>query len=79
MTNGIPPREHGQPTLLDRLRSGDIDEQRYIELHIQDAMEPLQGLLPVRELELIRADLHDLVEHDPWLSGLVRTAHYGPR
>ena|SRR5438270_8992454 len=65
------------PTPLERLRAGEIDVQRYAELRVQEATQHLEGILPPQDLEKIRADLHDLIENDPDVAALVKTAQIG--
>ncbi|GAC1527637.1 MAG: hypothetical protein NVS3B10_25300 [Polyangiales bacterium] len=70
--------EHADPahaaTPLDRLRSGEIDVQRYAELRVHEATAHLEGVLPPGDLDKLRDDLHDLIEHDPDVAALVQAA-----
>ncbi|GAC1353737.1 MAG: hypothetical protein NVSMB47_06700 [Polyangiales bacterium] len=61
-------------TPLDRLRSGEIDVQRYAELRVHEATAHLEGVLPPGDLDKLRDDLHDLIEHDPDVAALVQAA-----
>lgn len=62
---------------LDRLRAGELDVQRYAELRVQEATAHLEGILPPKDLEKLRADLHDLIDNDPDVAALVKTAQVG--
>ena len=62
---------------LTRLRAGEIDTKQYVELRVQEATAHLDGVLPPSDLEKIRADLHDLIEHDPDVAALVKSAEIG--
>ena len=62
---------------LERLRAGEIDTKQYVDLRVQEATAHLDGVLPPSDLEKIRADLHDLIEHDPDVAALVKSAEIG--
>ena len=62
---------------LDRLRAGEIDAKQYVELRVSEATSHLEGVLPPADLDKIRADLHDLIEHDPDVAALVKSAELG--
>ena len=64
-------------TPLERLRAGEIDSKQYVELRVNEATAHLDGVLPPSDLEKIRADLHDLIEHDPDVAALVKSAEIG--
>jgi hypothetical protein len=61
------------PTPLERLRAGEIDVDRYVELKVELATAHLRGL-PSHQLESIRATLRAQVAGDPALADLVRHA-----
>jgi hypothetical protein len=58
---------------LERLRAGEIDLKRYLDLKVDEATTHLKALPPV-ELEAIRSALRDRLASDPALVDLVRTA-----
>ncbi len=60
-------------TPLERLRAGEIDCDRYLDLKVDDATAHLQGLGP-EELETVRTVLRGQLERDPVLVDLVRQA-----
>ncbi len=62
---------------LDRLRAGEIDLPRYVELRVNEATAHLEGVVPAADLEAIRAELHDVVEHDPDVAALAQAARIG--
>jgi hypothetical protein len=61
------------PTPLQRLRAGEIDVDRYVELKVDQATAHLHGL-PSHKLDAIRATLRAQVSGDPALVDLVRHA-----
>jgi hypothetical protein len=67
----------GSTTPLERLRAGEIDTKQYVDLRVNEATAHLDGVLPPADLEKIRADLHDLIEHDPDVAALVKSAEIG--
>ncbi|MEO7096594.1 MAG: hypothetical protein ABI175_25270 [Polyangiales bacterium] len=64
-------------TPLARLRAGEIDTKQYVDLRVNEATSHLDGVLPPGDLEKIRADLQDLIEHDPDVAALVKSAEIG--
>ncbi len=60
-------------TPLDRLRAGEIDVPRYLDLKVEDATKHLAHLPPA-ELVEIRGMLRDQLATDPMLSDLVKQA-----
>jgi hypothetical protein len=62
-----------QPGALERLRSGEIDLDGYLDLKVQEATGHLGALSP-EQLESIRSTLRDRLAADPTLVDLVRTA-----
>jgi hypothetical protein len=62
---------------LERLRAGEIDTKQYVDLRVSDATAHLEGVLAPADLEKIRADLHELIEHDPDVAALVKSAEIG--
>lgn len=58
---------------LARLRSGEIDVHRYIDLKVDEATAALKGM-PASELDQIRSALRDQMRTDPGLADLVAHA-----
>jgi hypothetical protein len=58
---------------LARLRAGEIDVDRYVDLKVEEATRGLSGLSRA-ELDDIKSVLRDQMVTDPGLSDLVRTA-----
>jgi hypothetical protein len=67
------PAPVNAPTALDRLRSGELDLNGYVDAKVQEATAHL-GPLPPERLAEIRSMLVDRVASDPLLVDLVRTA-----
>jgi hypothetical protein len=61
------------PTPLERLRAGEIDVDRYVDLKVEQATSHLSGLRP-HDLDAIRAALRVQVASDPVLADLVQQA-----
>ena len=68
-----PAAPAASSSALERLRSGDIDIDGYLNLKTQEATAHLASLPPV-QLEAIRSALRDRLASDPALVDLVRTA-----
>ena len=60
-------------THLDRLRAGEIDLDRYLDLKVDDATAHLHGL-GTHELESLRSLLREQLSSDPGLVDLVQQA-----
>lgn len=58
---------------LARLRAGEIDVERYLDLKVDEATRPLVGL-PPQDLADIKKLLRDQLATDPGLVDLVKTA-----
>jgi hypothetical protein len=58
---------------LGRLRAGEIDVDRYVDLKVDEATHGLDGL-SAAELDDIKKVLRDQLATDPGLSDLVHTA-----
>jgi hypothetical protein len=60
-------------TPLDRLRAGEIDLDRYLDLKVQEATAHLKGLR-AHEMDGLRAKLREQLSGDPGLATLVEQA-----
>jgi hypothetical protein len=60
-------------TPLERLRAGEINVERYLDLKVEDATKHLTGIPPA-QLESIRASLRHRLATDPALTALVKQA-----
>lgn len=58
---------------LARLRAGEIDVERYLDLKVDEATKPLVGL-PPQDLSDIKQMLRDQLATDPGLVDLVKAA-----
>jgi hypothetical protein len=67
-------REAGATPLLDQLKSGQIDMNRYLDLRVEQATTHLQGVVDPERLDFIRRSLRIQIESDPALIELVRAA-----
>jgi hypothetical protein len=61
------------PSPLERLRSGQIDLNGYLDLKVDQATAHLHGLSPV-ELSAVKTMLRDQIAQDPSLTDLVKQA-----
>jgi hypothetical protein len=59
---------------LSRLRRGEISRAAYLELHIEEAIEPFAKNLGREQLEFMRSALREQLENDPALVELARRA-----
>lgn len=71
------PAQAGAASPFERLRAGEIDLPRYVELRVQEATAHLEGVVPPVDLEAIRAELREVVESDPDVAALARAAQIG--
>lgn len=62
---------------LERLRSGELDLQGYVELRVREATTHLEGVLSPEDLEAVRDQLREVVEDDPDVAALVKGAEVG--
>jgi hypothetical protein len=60
-------------TALDRLRAGEIDLDRYLDLKVDEATTHLRALPPA-QLDAVKRTLRERIATDPTLVDLVRTA-----
>jgi hypothetical protein len=67
----------GAASPLEALRSGQIDRAQYVDHRVTEATSHLEGLIAPADLEKVRAELRDALEHDPDLAALVRAAEIG--
>ncbi|MBI5533026.1 MAG: hypothetical protein HY898_09940 [Deltaproteobacteria bacterium] len=67
-------RETGATQLLDQLKSGQIDMNRYLDLRVEQATSHLQGAVDPERLDFIRHSLRIQIESDPALLELVQAA-----
>lgn len=67
----------GAASPLERLRSGEIDRNGYIELRVREATAHLEGVLPPDDLAKVQDQLRDVLENDPDVAALVRAAEIG--
>lgn len=65
--------EKSAPTPLERLRAGEIDVERYLDLKVEAATAHLEGI-PAAQLESIRSSLRQRLSSDPALAALVKQA-----
>src|SRR3974390_52274 len=70
------PALQGPSTALERLRAGEIDVNRYLDLKVDDATAHLV-FLPSAQLQAVRQELRDRLAVDPTLVELVAEAARG--
>ncbi len=58
---------------LEKLRAGEIDVHKYLDIKVDEATAHLQGL-PTAEMDAIKKMLRDQLATDPGLSDLVKQA-----
>ena len=61
-------------TLLEQLRRGEIDLDRYLDVQVNSAMSHVSGALPAAQLDFIRETLREQIASDPVLVELMRRA-----
>jgi len=59
---------------LDRLRAGEIDLDRYLDIRVEQATAHLAARLDPEQLSFIRSSLREQMRQDPGLVDLVRRA-----
>jgi hypothetical protein len=59
---------------LQRLESGEMSLEAYLDTRVSDAVSHLDGKLPADQLEFVRQTLRQQLETDPVLVQLVRRA-----
>jgi hypothetical protein len=77
-TTGTAPASGAGPverprTALERLRTGEVDVNGYLDLKVEEATGHL-GALPASHLQAIRTALRERLADDPTLVELVRAA-----
>ena len=67
--------------LLQRLESGQVNQEQYLDIKAEQAVAHLVGQIPVEQVDLIRATLRDQLSSDPLFQRLVRqvTTPFGQR
>jgi hypothetical protein len=59
---------------LDRVRSGEITLDQYLDLKVEDATQHLSGRVSPEQLSFIQSSLREQLAADPVLVDLVRAA-----
>ncbi len=72
-TESAVPVDAARPSPLDRLRSGELDMNGYLDLKVDEATTHLRAL-PPGELTAVRKMLRDQLATDPALADLVEHA-----
>ncbi len=65
------------PGALERLHSGEIDLEQYLDARVADAVSHLEARLAPAQLDFVRAELRAQLVEDPVLVELVRRATRG--
>lgn len=61
-------------SLVDRLHSGELTQEQYLDIRADEAVHHLVGQLPADQVDTIRATLREQLSTDPLLVTLVRRA-----
>jgi hypothetical protein len=72
-TTNVSPTAPAGASPLEKLRTGEVDLEGYLDLKVHEAVGHLKGLRPA-ELSEIRATLREHMAQDPGLAELVRRA-----
>ena len=72
--DGNPGPDPAESTLLDRLKRGEIDVERYLDAQVDAAVAHVQGPLGEAQLAFIKDALREQIASDPVLVELVRRA-----
>jgi hypothetical protein len=59
-------------SLLDRLKSGELNLDQYLELRVTDAVQHLDGKISAEQLDFVKQSLREQLRTDPVLVELVR-------
>ncbi len=62
---------------FDRLRSGELTSEQYLEIRVEQAITPFLHTLGPEQLEFVRATLRERLQSDPMLVELARRATAG--
>lgn len=74
-TLGAPSTEAaGGATPLERLRKGELDLRGYVDVRVREATAHLEGLVGPADLARIQDELRDVIENDPDVAALVKSA-----
>jgi hypothetical protein len=74
-TLGVRGTEQASETSpLERLRAGEIDVHGYVDLRVREATAHLEGLIGPADLAKIQDELRDVIENDPDVAALVKSA-----
>jgi len=71
---GASPTGHVDNSLVDRLQSGELTRDQYLDIRADQAVHHLVGQLPTDQIETIRSTLREQLSTDPLLVTLVRRA-----
>jgi hypothetical protein len=66
--------EPAAPTALDRLRSGELSVEQYLDIQVHEATAHLDGRLQPDQLSFVRDSLREQLSTDPLLVDLVKSA-----
>jgi hypothetical protein len=72
--SGPSSAEPAAPTSLDRLRSGEISMDQYLDVQVHEATSHLGGRLQPEQLSFVRDSLREQLSTDPVLIDLVKQA-----
>jgi hypothetical protein len=61
-------------SLIDQLKTGQIDMNRFLDLRVEQSTSHLQGMVDPERLDFIRKSLRIQIESDPALIELVKAA-----
>lgn len=64
--------ETKEATSLERLESGDLSIDEYLDTRVQHATQHLEGSVAPEQLQVIREELRDQLSTDPVLQRLVQ-------
>ena len=67
-----PVERTGPSDALERVRSGELSLDQYLDGRVQEAVEHLVGKLPAEQLDFVRETLREQLSSDPVLVELVR-------
>ncbi len=73
-SEGASAAGHVDESLVDRLQSGELTRDQYLDIRADQAVHHLVGQLPTDQIETIRSTLREQLSTDPLLVTLVRRA-----